>query len=136
MGFYGGKPTVSQCMNNCGARTSRPGHVVWRMVDGKPEPVRNRTRGMEIAASTASHGTAGRIETGLRKFATGAAGLAKSAAGIDHASDDLIESRRTICDACPHARVMVGVFQHCGLCGCLTSAKTTLASEKCPAGKW
>ena len=126
MQFYGGRPTESQCLNSCGARTSRPGHVVWQLVDGKPRPLRRQASDVATAP----------VGTGVQRLATGAAGLAKSAAGIDRAAPEVIESRRAQCDACPHARVTLGVFQHCGLCGCLTSAKTTLKAEKCPAGKW
>jgi hypothetical protein len=122
MRFYGGHPTAEDCQNRCGARTSRPGHVVWRLVDGTPQPARGRSRGL--------------VEAGLHTLVSGAAGLAKSAVGIDRAAEAVIESRRAICNACPRARVALGVFQQCGLCGCLTEAKTTLANEKCPAGKW
>jgi len=122
MRFYGGHPTAEDCQNRCGARTSRPGHVAWRMADGKPQPVRRQSRGI--------------VDGGLHKLASGAAGLAKSAVGVDRAAETVIESRRAICNACPNARVTLGVFQQCGLCGCLTAAKTTLAGEECPAGKW
>jgi hypothetical protein len=133
MGFYGGHPMAAQCLNNCGARTSRPGHVVWRLVDGRPQPVRRR---LHDEAENGLVATGGRANGGFHKLATGAAGLAKSAIGINRAAAEVIASRRDECDACPHARVMLGAFQHCGLCGCLTAAKTTLANEKCPAGKW
>jgi hypothetical protein len=133
MGFYGGHPTGAQCLNNCGARTSRVGHVVWRLVDGKPRPVGRRIPDTPEKNPIA---VGGRSDGGFHKLATGGAGLAKAAIGINRAAPEIIASRRAACDACPHARVTLGVFQNCALCGCLTAAKTTLANEKCPAGKW
>jgi hypothetical protein len=69
----------------------------------------------------------------------GAVGLAKAATGIDRADRATIATRRARCQACPEAVPCVGNIGKrcvCQQCGCLIRAKTALASEKCPLGKW
>jgi hypothetical protein len=76
---------------------------------------------------------------GCGKIIHGAAGLVKAATGIDRASDAEVERRRDICRSCPEAVpcvANVGRKCRCRLCGCLLRAKTAIASEQCPAGKW
>ena len=41
------------------------------------------------------------------------------------------EIRELICDGCPFFD-----GEQCEVCGCLIMAKTALATEKCPKGKW
>lgn len=60
----------------------------------------------------------------------GAAGLARVALGIDKASDDVIDARLATCRACEHWQDSLG--GRCGICGCLTQAKTRLRAERCP----
>lgn len=75
----------------------------------------------------------------------GALGLAKAAAQsaglrVDQAAADVIDARRDRCRACPSARPVpagnLSHWSHCRECGCLIAAKTRLASETCPLGKW
>jgi hypothetical protein len=76
----------------------------------------------------------------------GAAGLAKAALGIDRASDEIVAQRRNQCRECPHAtknpkRVHLPTkgltkLSRCQLCDCFIHAKTLLASETCPDGRW
>jgi hypothetical protein len=69
----------------------------------------------------------------------GAIGLAKAAAGVDRADDATIERRRSICRNCPHAQpcpLSAGKKCKCAKCGCLLKAKTAIAGERCPIGKW
>lgn len=69
----------------------------------------------------------------------GATGIMKASAGLDRADEAVIESRRSICRSCEHAMPCVsnvGRKCRCKLCGCLLRAKTALAHEKCPGGKW
>ena len=66
----------------------------------------------------------------------GAAGLAKAALGIDRAEDFRVEYRRQTCEACPYALHRLGVVDTCSLCKCVIRAKTAIASEHCPVGKW
>jgi len=73
----------------------------------------------------------------------GAVGLAKAATGIDRAEAATIEARRVICRACEHALPCVFRGLHtlgrkckCAKCGCNLRAKTTLAGENCPDGRW
>ena len=51
----------------------------------------------------------------------------------------VIESRRAICRACPHAVPCPGKpgkFCTCGVCNCPLRVKTTLLAETCPNGQW
>ena len=76
---------------------------------------------------------------GCSQIAKGAAGLAKATLGIDRADDATIETRRNLCRACPEAVPCIkntAKFCMCNKCGCLLKAKTVIASEKCPLGKW
>jgi hypothetical protein len=76
---------------------------------------------------------------GCGSIAHGAISIAKSMVGLDRAPEDVIESRRKTCRDCPEAEpclVTLGKKCKCKLCGCLLTAKTSLASEVCPLGKW
>lgn len=68
------------------------------------------------------------------KLARGVKGLAKAAAGVDRAPDDVIAQRQATCSACEQGagRAL------CGVCGCLLAAKLRVASESCPLDppKW
>lgn len=70
----------------------------------------------------------------IRGIAHGIAGLAKAAVGADRASDETIAARRETCRACEHNTG--GAVVRCRLCGCALRAKTRLAGEHCPVGKW
>lgn len=77
------------------------------------------------------------MSCGCGKIASGAIGLVKAAAGIDHAPKEVIASRRDICRGCDQKNTeTLTVLSRCKGCGCYIRAKTTLASEKCPLGKW
>ena len=76
--------------------------------------------------------------------AKGAARYAGAWLAGDRASDEETERRRAVCRACP-TRTVKWDSDFCGApfieapgvsCGCLCSAKTAIASEQCPAGKW
>lgn len=76
---------------------------------------------------------------GVGRIIHGAIGLAKAAIGIDLADEATIEARRAICRACPHAmphEKNPAKFGACEKCGCRLQAKTAIASESCPIGKW
>jgi hypothetical protein len=49
----------------------------------------------------------------------------------EHASEELRNSRMSICNSCP--RLKLGV---CTSCGCVMKLKTTLSRAVCPEGKW
>jgi hypothetical protein len=71
------------------------------------------------------------------KISNGFTGLAKAAIGNDRAPSDKVKSRRTICLKCPQAVVFSEVLPiRCKSCGCILMAKTRIAGEKCPEGKW
>lgn len=84
------------------------------------------------------------IIEGARKLAHGAMGLGKVAAQeiglrVDLPEQATIAARREICRACDEARKTEGrltAISTCSLCDCLIGAKTRVASEACPAGKW
>jgi len=74
-----------------------------------------------------------------KKIAAGVVGLTKAALNIDRAPDDVIEQRRATCRACPFASPCTSnplKFCTCMKCGCVLKAKTKIASESCPVGKW
>jgi len=48
-------------------------------------------------------------------------------------SEDLAETRLSICKACPE---LIKLTTQCKKCGCFMSAKTKLEAAKCPIGKW
>lgn len=69
----------------------------------------------------------------------GAIGLAKAAFGVGAADEATIEARRAICRACDRAvrcEQKPSLFCRCRECGCVLRAKTRLAFESCPLGKW
>jgi hypothetical protein len=92
--------------------------------------------------AAADHCPAGKFGDGqpipltVGRVAHGAAGLYKAAVGRDRAAEEVIAARRATCDACEHAAKLLGIVKECGLCKCSIRAKTALASERCPAGKW
>lgn len=76
----------------------------------------------------------------------GVIGAAKAIAGIDLASDELIQSRRERCRGCAHASRSnnpkyadnegLTTLSRCYWCGCVIALKTRLAKEHCPLAKW
>lgn len=73
----------------------------------------------------------------LQRIKTGSIGLAKVAMGIDQADAERVESRRSICQACPSGLFLDGKCDaRKGGCGCLLAAKWRLAGERCPRGHW
>lgn len=67
----------------------------------------------------------------LQKFKYGVKGITKATLGLGLASEQEIDARRAICNSCEYRKGKM-----CGSCGCLLSAKTKLAEEKCPMGFW
>ena len=67
----------------------------------------------------------------LQKIKDGVMGITKATLGLGLASEQEIDARRAICDACEYKKGKM-----CGVCGCLLSAKTKLAKEQCPKGFW
>lgn len=49
------------------------------------------------------------------------------------AKPTLAQKRQSICDACTHHNP---ASNRCYVCGCYLSTKTSLATERCPIGKW
>lgn len=75
----------------------------------------------------------------LKVLATGAIGVSKATLRIDRADDETVKARRDICRACEHAEMRRGklrLLSQCDACGCFISAKTSLASERCPDARW
>ena len=81
-----------------------------------------------------------------RVLKRGLIGLGKVALGIGLDEPDTIRHRRDLCRECPEAmrredwadRPSRGLttLSRCKLCRCIIAAKTQVAAEKCPAGKW
>lgn len=81
-----------------------------------------------------------------RNCLKGAVGLAKVALGMDAAPDAVIAERRDACRMCdratrnPSPRYVASMglssLSRCLECKCFIAAKTKLAGERCPLGKW
>jgi hypothetical protein len=72
----------------------------------------------------------------LTQLTRGITGLAKAALGVDPADPATVEHRQKTCAACEHVTLTLGVLKRCGKCGCALAAKTRVAGERCPIGKW
>ncbi len=80
------------------------------------------------------------------KVLHGAVALVKVAVGADAAPDAVIAARRDICRRCDHATRSneprfaanrgLTTLSRCRKCGCFIVAKTKLAGERCPLGRW
>lgn len=76
----------------------------------------------------------------------GALGLSKAAINLEPVPDELRQQRRKSCAACPAAtrtkslgRLPLSVLtatSTCSACHCNLYAKTKLAGETCPRGRW
>jgi len=76
----------------------------------------------------------------------GVVGLTKVATRTDIAPYNLIQQRRDICRHCDestknpkyinHKCRGLTMFSLCKQCNCIISAKSQLATEKCPLGLW
>lgn len=53
--------------------------------------------------------------------------------GMKNASEDKIQERLSICDAC---EFKIRESNRCGKCGCFLGKKTQWESSTCPIGKW
>jgi len=79
-----------------------------------------------------------------RWIAHGAIGLVKAALGVGQATQAVIEARRNVCRDCTHSRkhpllktsTGLPLVSYCRKCLCSLRAKTTLATEACPDGRW
>lgn len=73
----------------------------------------------------------------IRRALHGAKQLAKAAMGLGQADEATIGQRRAICGECKHAKKdEAGGLVGCEVCTCRLLAKTSLAEEECPIGKW
>jgi len=61
----------------------------------------------------------------------GIRGLLRALVGADQVDASTLVERRVTCNDCEHRRGAT-----CGACGCFIAAKTSLAGERCPKGKW
>jgi hypothetical protein len=53
--------------------------------------------------------------------------------GFTNVSPEIQQSRLAMCYSCPH---YLKESNRCAKCGCNLSAKTKMATSKCPIGKW
>ncbi len=51
----------------------------------------------------------------------------------NYTSDDIADSRMSICHECPS---LIRITNQCRECGCFMKLKTKLAAATCPVGKW
>jgi len=82
----------------------------------------------------------------LAMLTRGITGLSKAALDLEPVDEDTLRRRRRACAACPAAtrtkrlgRVELTILTPmsvCSACKCNLHAKTKLASEDCPWGKW
>lgn len=66
-----------------------------------------------------------------KEFVKGAKSVAKSVAGVGLAEENIIATRKEICNKCEFRE-----GGKCGKCGCFLRHKTRLASESCPISRW
>ena len=52
---------------------------------------------------------------------------------VEKVSDEIKESRMSICLSCPE---LLQTTKQCKKCGCFMQLKTQLKLSKCPIGKW
>ncbi len=81
-----------------------------------------------------------------QKIVHGAVALSKVAVGVDPAPPSIVAGRRDICRWCDQAtrnsaprfaaHAGLTTFSRCRACGCFIAAKTRLAGERCPNGRW
>jgi len=73
----------------------------------------------------------------LKRLAKGVPGLLKSELGIDQASLEVVDKRKSICLNCPEGIYNFGVCdEERGGCGCFLASKVTIEGESCPKGHW
>ena len=80
------------------------------------------------------------------KLVKGCKGLAMAALGIGRAEPEIIAQRRDACRTCdratrnPSPRYVAAMglttLSRCQECGCFIAAKSMIAGETCPLGKW
>ncbi|MBX3396494.1 MAG: hypothetical protein KF841_14125 [Phycisphaerae bacterium] len=70
-----------------------------------------------------------------RRIVHGAARLLEYAIRRCRPSNAIVEFRRRQCATCD-ARRSIATVSGCRLCGCLTRAKTAIATERCPKRRW
>lgn len=79
------------------------------------------------------------------KIVSGVVGMAKVISQVvglpvDQAPRRVVHERRDVCRKCPKASLnKTGILTNissCDACNCIISAKTRIASEACPDGKW
>lgn len=102
--------------------------IEMRMLVGRDALLAMKPRGWRV--------TWGRIRFRLRRLFEGASKLAIAAAFQCRAFRDARLTRRRQCAACEHRGSALLVLATCRQCGCLARAKTALATERCPVGKW
>ena len=79
----------------------------------------------------------------IRDAASAARKTVSALAGNNRATPDQIEERATLCRECPSKQRKHGI-DWCGdpliktaeTCGCVVWAKSRVAGEECPQGKW
>jgi hypothetical protein len=52
---------------------------------------------------------------------------------VEKLSEEVVESRLSICKECPE---FVKVTSQCKKCGCIMNLKAKLSNADCPMGKW
>lgn len=82
----------------------------------------------------------------VQTITNGVKGIAKAVVGMDKADDNVIKLRRNECRNCEYAtknndKVNTPTkgltnFSRCLKCSCVIMFKSSLATEKCPIGKW
>jgi len=89
-----------------------------------------------FVAAIAEPSAASRPLGGMRTdWATGARGLANNLLRRHQVSEEVLQQRLEICNACEH-HTSDGALGRCKQCRCLYKQKIKLAYERCPIGKW
>ena len=69
----------------------------------------------------------------FKRWINGGLGIIKSELGINAATEETYQHRKSICLDCPSKDYDFGV---CNACGCFLAAKLTIRGESCPNKYW
>jgi hypothetical protein len=111
-----------------------------KLSQGQDEPgctaCEQRKKELELLNNDVQHQKATKKNL-LSRLAKGVPGLLKSELGINQASLEVVDKRKSICLNCPEGIYNFGVCdEERGGCGCFLASKVTIEGESCPKGHW
>lgn len=91
---------------------------------------------LPVAATVSGAASAPARSCRLRGLLSAALKLLLVLLRVCRAERAVVAARREVCRGCEHQVRRIGLLRVCNKCGCLTRAKTALAPEGCPVGRW